>query len=426
MATPQPIHASLGTLYKEETLARQEKRYRDAIESYKNYFASDGSAIRIFSAPGRTEVGGNHTDHNCGKVLAASVDLDIIAVVEPLDEPVAVIKSEGFDENRILLNELDPREEEKNTATALLRGVAKGFTARGFSIGGFKAYTVSDVLKGSGLSSSAAFEVLIGTIFSYLYNFGKVSAIKVAQIAQFAENVYFGKPSGLMDQMASSVGGFVAIDFKDVESPIIENIKVDFQSFGHALCIIDTKGDHADLTSEYAAIPNEMKAIAKYFSVDSLRQICKQDIILNINALRAKFGDRAVLRAFHFFEENKRVDKLVNALKRDDFQAFLDSINESGNSSYKYLQNVFCPSRVEHQELGIGLNIAEYALGRKGASRVHGGGFAGTIQAFVPFELLQEFKMELEKVFGTDSCHVLKIRPVGGCEVDFIPPSIAN
>lgn len=419
MATPQPIQAALGTLYREETLARQEKRYRSAIKFYKNYFASDGREIRIFSAPGRTEVGGNHTDHNCGKVLAASVDLDIVAVVEPIAEPVAVIKSEGFDENRILLNELDPREEEKNTATALLRGVAKGFSSRGFSIGGFKAYTVSDVLKGSGLSSSAAFEVLIGTIFSHLYNFGKVSAIKIAQIAQFAENVYFGKPSGLMDQMASSVGGFVAIDFKDVESPIIENIKVDFQSFGHALCIIDTKGDHADLTPEYAAIPNEMKAIAEYFSVESLRQICKQDIILNVNALRTKFGDRAVLRALHFFEENKRVDKLVNALKRDDFKAFLDSINESGNSSYKYLQNVLCPGRVEHQELGIGLNIAEYALGRKGASRVHGGGFAGTIQAFVPFELLQEFKMELEKVFGTDSCHVLRIRPIGGCEVDF-------
>lgn len=419
MATPQPILATLGTLYKEEALARQEKRYRNAVKAYRKYFSSDGRAIRIFSAPGRTEVGGNHTDHNCGKVLAASVDLDIVAVVEPLDEPVAVVKSEGFDENRILLNELEPREDEKNTANALLRGVAKGFAARGFSIGGFKAYTVSDVLKGSGLSSSAAFEVLIGTIFSYLYNFGKVGAIKIAQIAQFAENVYFGKPSGLMDQMACSVGGFVAIDFKDSESPIIENIKVDFQSFGHALCIVDTKGDHADLTDEYAAIPHEMKAIAEYFSVDSLRQLCKQDMILNINALRTKFGDRAVLRALHFFEENKRVDKLVNALKRDDFQAFLDSINESGNSSYKYLQNVICPNRIKHQELGIGLNIAEFALGRKGASRVHGGGFAGTIQAFVPFELLQEFKMELEKVFGTDSCHVLRIRPIGGCEVDF-------
>ncbi len=417
MAT-KPIIAKLEQLYKAETLEQQKKRYAKAIEDYKAYFVSDGSAIRIFSAPGRTEVGGNHTDHNCGKVLAASVDLDIIAVVEPLDERVAVIKSEGFDENRILLDELDIAESEKNGATALLRGVTKGFLNRGFKIGGFKAYTTSNVLKGSGLSSSAAFEVLIGTIYSYLYNEGKVDPIKIAQVAQYAENVYFGKPSGLMDQMASSVGGFVAIDFKDTESPIIENISVDFDSFGHALCIIDTKGDHADLTPEYAAIPAEMKAIAEYFSVSVLRQICKADIMLNINLLREKFGDRAVLRALHFFEENKRVDKLVNALKRSDFQAFLDSINESGNSSYKYLQNVYACSHVEQQGLSIGLNVAEYALERKGASRVHGGGFAGTIQAFVPFDLLKEFKMEMEKVFGTDSCHVLKIRPFGGCEVD--------
>ncbi len=412
-----PITATLDILYKEEALASQRLRYESAIKAYKEYFSSEGENIRIFSAPGRTEVGGNHTDHNCGKVLAAGVDLDIVAIVEPIDEPVAVIKSEGFDENRIELGDLDVRESEKNTADALLRGVSKGFRDRGFKTGGFKAYTVSNVLKGSGLSSSAAFEVLIGTIFSYLYNEGKVHPIKIAQIAQYAENVYFGKPSGLMDQMASSVGGFVSIDFKDTDSPIIENINVDFDSFGHALCIVDTKGDHADLTPDYAAIPQEMKAIAEYFSVKTLRQICKQDIILNINILRDKFGDRAVLRAIHFFEENKRVDKLTNALKRNDFQAFLDSVNESGNSSYKYLQNVYSSSDVKHQGLSIGLNIAEYALQRKGASRVHGGGFAGTIQAFVPFELIKEFKMEMEKVFGKDSCHVLKIRPFGGCEV---------
>lgn len=413
----QPKLVKLADIYREEALEAQKKRYENAIAAYKEYFASAGENIRIFSAPGRTEIGGNHTDHNCGKVLAAGVDLDVIAIVEPLEEPVAVIKSEGFEENRILLDELEPVESEKNGATALLRGVAKGFKSRGFKIGGFKAYTVSNVLKGSGLSSSAAFEVLIGTIFSYIYNNGKIDPVKIAQIAQFAENVYFGKPSGLMDQMASSVGGFVAIDFKDVESPIIENIAVDFDSFGHVLCIIDTKGDHADLTPDYAAIPAEMKAVAEYFSVPVLRQICKQDIILNMNILREKFGDRAVLRSLHFFEENKRVDKLVNALKRKDFQAFLDSINESGNSSYKYLQNVYSCSDVVHQGLSIGLNIAEYSLERKGASRVHGGGFAGTIQAFVPVELLKQFKMEMEKVFGKDSCHVLKIRPVGGCEV---------
>lgn len=416
MAT-QPILATLDLLYKEEALTAQKARYEKAISDFKKYFSSNGENIRLFSAPGRTEIGGNHTDHNCGKVLAAGVDMDIIAVVEPLDEPIAVVKSEGFDESWILLEELDVLESEKNSTNALIRGVAKGFKNKGLKIGGFKAYATSNVLKGSGLSSSAAFENLVGTIFSYLYNDGKVNPIKIAQISQYAENVYFGKPSGLMDQMASSVGGFVAIDFKDVQSPIIENINVDFDSFGHALCIIDTKGDHADLTPDYAAIPAEMKAIANYFAVPELRHLCKHDIVLNINVLRGKFGDRAVLRALHFFEENKRVEKLVNALKRNDFQAFLDSINESGNSSYKYLQNVYSNSHVEQQGLGIGLNIAEFALQRKGASRVHGGGFAGTIQAFVPFELLKEFKMEMEKVFGGNTCHVLKIRPVGGCEV---------
>ena len=416
--TPKSKKVGIDILYKEDALDIQKKRYKKAVEDYKKYFSSDGEKIRVFSAPGRTEVGGNHTDHNCGKVLAASVDMDIIAVAEPIDEPIAVIKSEGFDENRVRLDELEVVEEEKNSATSLLRGVLRGFRNRGFSTGGFRAYTTSNVLKGSGLSSSAAFEVLIGTILSFLYNGGTVDPIKIAQVAQYAENVFFGKPSGLMDQMASSVGGFVAIDFKDVESPIIENIDVDFDSFGHALCIIDTKGDHADLTSDYASIPAEMHAVAEYFSCQNLRQLVKHDIILNINLLRERFGDRAVLRSIHFFEENKRVDKLVNALKRNDFQAFLDSINESGNSSYKYLQNVYSNNDVTHQGLSIGLNIAEYALERKGASRVHGGGFAGTIQAFVPFELLKEFKMELEKVFGNGSCHVLKIRPVGGCEVD--------
>ena len=251
----QPITATLDLLYKAEAIEQQKQRYTKAVESYKSYFASEGGEIRIFSAPGRTEVGGNHTDHNCGKVLAAGVDMDIIAVVEPIDEPVAVFKSEGFDECRISLDQLDVIESEKNTTHALIRGVAKGMKNRGFRLGGFRAYATSNVLKGSGLSSSAAFEVLVGTIFSYMYNDGKVDPIKIAQIAQFAENVYFGKPSGLMDQMASSVGGFVAIDFKDVESPIIENVNVDFDSFGHALCIIDTKGSHADLTPDYAAIP---------------------------------------------------------------------------------------------------------------------------------------------------------------------------
>ncbi|MGN0596770.1 MAG: galactokinase [Ruminiclostridium sp.] len=416
MAKPQI--SSLELLYTADCVQAQERRYEKALEGFVNHFGTP-SSYRVFSAPGRTEVGGNHTDHNHGKVLAAGVNLDVIAIVEPTEDGVITVKSEGFPESVIRLDSLDVVESEKNTADALIRGVAAGFKKDGDRIGGFKAYTTSNVLKGSGLSSSAAFEVLIGTILSHLYNDGKITPIKIAQIAQYAENVYFGKPSGLMDQMASSVGGFVAIDFKDTESPLIEHIDVDFASFGHALCIVDTKGDHADLTPDYAAIPAEMKAVAGHFGCDCLRRICKQDIILNMNILREEFGDRAVLRSLHFFEENNRVDKLVHALKTKDFGAFLDSINESGNSSYKYLQNVFSSSDITHQGLGIGLNIAESTLARKGASRVHGGGFAGTIQAFVPLEMLKEFKMNMEKVFGADSCHVLNIRPVGGTEVDW-------
>ncbi len=409
---------TIDKLYQQKELKYQKERYNKAIDSYKSYFAGIGEDFRLFSAPGRTEVGGNHTDHNHGKVLAASVNLDVIAVVEALDIPKIVLKSEGFDESAIDLTDLEPKENEKNTADALIRGVAAGFKKNGYNIGGFKAYTTTNVLKGSGLSSSAAFEVLVGNILNSLYNNGGMSEIKIAQIAQYAENVFFGKPSGLMDQMASSVGGFVAIDFKDTESPIIEKIGTDFDSFEHALCIIDTKGSHADLTPDYAAIPEEMKSIARHFSVEYLRQICKPDIMLNIEDLREEFGDRAVLRSLHFFDENERVDKLVHALKAKDFNSFLDSIKESGNSSYKYLQNVFSTNDIKNQGLGIGLNVAESVLNRKGASRVHGGGFAGTIQAFVPLDMLKEFKMSLERVFGGGSCHVLSIRKIGGCEVD--------
>ncbi len=414
----KPIKADLEELYRADTLDYQKKRYRKLIDAYKEYFSSDGQDIRVFSSPGRAEIGGNHTDHNNGKVLAACIDLDIIAAVEPIDEPVAIIKSEGHREARININELDVREEETLKAPAIMRGIAAGFRNRGFRTGGFRAYTLSNVGKGSGMSSSAAFEVTVAVIFSYLFNEGAVDPIKLAQICRYAENTYFGKHGGLMDQLAAAVGGFVTIDFKDMESPIIEHINVDFESFGHTLCIIDTNGDSGDRNAEYRTIVEEMHQIAEYFSVSNLRQLVKQDIVLNINVLRDKFGDRAVLRAIHFFEENKRVDKLVNALKRNDFQAFLDSVNESGNSSYKYLQNVYACSDVKHQGLSIGLNIAEYALERKGASRVHGGGFSGGIEAFVPIELIKLFKMELEKVFGNGSCHVLKIRPIGGCEVD--------
>lgn len=409
---------SIAELYSSGELEKQKARYRKTVEDYKSYFGGVGDGFRLFSAPGRTEIVGNHTDHNHGKVLAAGVNLDVIAVVEPVDEPKIVLKSEGFEENVVDISDLEVKESEKNTADALIRGVAAGFKKNGYRVGGFKAYTTTNVLKGSGLSSSAAFEVLVGNILSHLYNNGAVSAVKIAQIAQYAENVFFGKPSGLMDQMASSVGGFVTIDFKDSDSPIIDKIESDFNRFGHVLCIVDTKGDHADLTPDYAAVPAEMKAVAGHFSAEYLRQICRADIMLNMEVLRMEFGDRAVLRSLHFFNENDRVDRAVHALKTDDFNAFLDAVNESGNSSYKYLQNVFSSNDLRNQGLGIALNVAEDVLKRKGASRVHGGGFAGTIQAFVPVEMLKEFKMCLEKVFGAGSCHVLGIRKIGGTEVD--------
>ncbi len=408
--------STLKDIYPDSQLDMQKARYKKAEADFAEYFGSLGEH-RFFSAPGRTEICGNHTDHNCGKVFAASVNLDVIAVVEPTDDGKITIKSEGFPEDSISLDNLDVVPEEKNTSASLIRGVAAKFRQEGYSIGGFRAYTTSNVMKGSGLSSSAAFEVLVGTILSHVYNGGQISPVKIAQISQYAENVYFGKPSGLMDQMASSVGGFIAIDFKDTSSPVIESISTDFEKFGHALCIVDAKGDHADLTDEYASIPTEMKKIAEYFGCKHLREIARADIMLNINLLRNQFGDRAVLRAIHFFDENERVDKLVHALKTGDFAAFLGSVKESGDSSFKYLQNIYANTDVPHQCLSIALNVAEYSLHRKGACRVHGGGFAGTIQAFVPLDSLQQFKMNIEKVFGAGSCHVLSVRPIGGTEV---------
>lgn len=412
----KPIVRNIKEVYPEAQLKTQERRYRAAEVGFAEHFGELG-AHRFFSAPGRTEICGNHTDHNNGKVFAASVDLDVIAVVEQTDDGFVTIKSEGFPEDKVDINDLNVHPEEKNTSAALIRGVLKGFKKNGHDIGGFRAYTTSTVMKGSGLSSSAAFEVLVGTILSHLYNEGQISPVKVAQISQFAENEYFGKASGLMDQMASSVGGFVAIDFKDNDIPVIESIKCDFAKYEHALCIVDAKGDHADLSDEYSSIPKEMKEIASFFDCETLRSLALPDIMLNINVLREQYGDRAVLRAIHFFHENERVEKVVHALKNERFEDFLSSVRESGDSSFKYLQNIYANSDIRHQCLSIALNVAESSLHRKGACRVHGGGFAGTIQAFVPFDALKQFKMNMEKVFGTGSCHILSIRSVGGCEV---------
>lgn len=410
--------AQLVKLYGADALYKQKKRYENAAENFIEIFGKN-DGVRIFSASGRTEISGNHTDHNCGKVLAAAVDLDVIAIVVPTDDGVITVKSEGFDIISVDTADLAVREDEKNTSAALIRGVAAGFNNSNLKVGGFKAYMTSNVLKGSGVSSSAAFEVLVGNILSGLYNGNAVSAVKIAQIAQYAENEYFGKPSGLLDQMASSVGGFVAIDFRNTTAPVIVPIEFDIAKYGYSLCIVDTKGSHADLTPEYAAIPEEMKAAAAVFGKTVLREVDEEEFRANISKVREKCGDRAALRALHFFDENNRVDRAAEALKSGDIDSFLTVINESGNSSYKYLQNVFAATKSSEQGVSMGLYTAEKVLCGRGASRVHGGGFAGTIQAFVPDDILDEFIKAEEAIFGEGSCHRLYIRPVGGTEITY-------
>jgi galactokinase len=374
--------------------------------------------VRLFSAPGRTEIGGNHTDHQHGRVLAAAINLDILCAAAKNGDNIIRIKSQGFREDIIDLAELSIQESETGKAASLIRGVAARFQQLGCNIGGFDAYTVSDVLKGSGLSSSAAFEVAAGTILNHLYNGGAVDAVAIAQIGQYAENVYFGKPCGLMDQAASSVGGFVAFDFKDPANPVVEPVAFDFASCGHSLCIVDTGGNHADLTADYAAVAAEMRATAAFFGRETLREVDEADFYDKLGELRKALGERPLLRAMHFFGDNARVPKQVEALKSRDFEEFKRLIIESGRSSRDMLQNVFSTASPVEQGLSLALSLSERLLAGKGAWRVHGGGFAGTIQAFVPNGLLEDYRGQMEKVFGAGSCHVLSIRPFGGVEVE--------
>ncbi|MCM1329062.1 MAG: galactokinase [Ruminococcus sp.] len=410
------IDETLVKLYGEKALAAQRERYQRAEKAFAELFGNPENAS-VFSASGRTEIGGNHTDHNRGKVLAAAVSLDVIAFAVPTDDGVITVKSEGFPQDTVELSDLSVREGDKNSSAALIRGVADAFKRDGLNIGGFKAYTTSNVLKGSGISSSAAFEVLIGTVLSHLYNGGSVSPVKIAQFAQYAENAHFGKPSGLMDQMASSVGGFIEIDFADTANPVINEISYDFAGSGYSLCIVDTKGSHADLTPEYAAIPPEMKSVAEFFGKRELRDITREQLWENIAEVRKACGDRAVSRAFHFFDENGRVDREAEALRKGDVEAFLREVTASGNSSFKYLQNIFAAVNPKEQGMVLGLYTAEKVLNGRGACRVHGGGFAGTIQAFVPNDLLEKFTAETEHLFGKGSCYNLFIRPVGGTKI---------
>ena len=371
----------------------------------------------VFSAPGRTEISGNHTDHQHGCVLAGAVNLETVAEVELNGTNMICVQSEGYAPVSIDIEELAIREEEKNTTAALIRGVAANFKERGAKLQGFDAKVRSTVLPGSGLSSSAAFEVLIGTIINELFYDKKCTPVEIAQIGQWAENVYFGKPCGLMDQTASSVGGMVFIDFKDPAKPVVERLDFDFAAAGHALCIIDSGADHADLTDEYAAIPGELKQVCAFFGKEVLRDIPEEAFFEKLPEIRGKVSDRAILRAVHFYQENARVQAQAQALRDNDFDTFLALATQSGKSSWMYLQNITPAGYVEHQAVGVTLALCDTLLQGRGAFRVHGGGFAGTVQAFVPKDMLEGFKSGIEAVLGEGSCHVLSIRPEGGIRV---------
>ncbi len=407
---------TLKQIYTDNDINFQKERYSKLCESFEKQFGEKPQ--RFFSASGRTEVCGNHTDHNHGLVLAAGVSLDCIAAVVPTDDGIISFCSLGFGEERIDTSDLEAKQDELGTTAALIRGVCAGFAQRGLKVGGFKACSTSSVYTGSGLSSSAAFEVLVGDILGGLYNEGSVSDIEIAKISQYAENEFYGKPSGLMDQMACSVGGFTMMDFRSEKDPIVTPLKFDLSASGYSLCIVNTMGDHADLTPDYAAIPAEMKAVAQFFGKSVLREISREELEAESVMVRRKCGDRAFLRALHFFDENERVKAQAQALKNGDLETFFGLVNESGESSMCWLQNIFSCSKPQNQGLSVALYAAKKVLGNKGACRVHGGGFAGTIQAFVPDDLLDSFKLEMIKLFGDDCYDILSIRNVGGGEID--------
>lgn len=407
--------SALTSLYGASASA-QKPRYIRVLDAFANLFGEQNE-ISFFSAPGRSEVGGNHTDHNHGKVLAAAINLDAIAAVAKNGKDVIRLKSEGYDMDMVDITDLTPKKSEYSKSKALIRGVCAGFVERGYEIGGFDAATANDVVSGSGLSSSASFEVLVGTILNYLYNDGKVTPVEIAQIAQYAENEFFGKPCGLLDQMTCSVGGFVFMDFNDPSTPVIKPVKFEFESCAHALCIVNTGGSHSDLTDEYAAVKNEMISVAQRLGHGFLRDADQAQFLNSIDLMRGAVGDRAILRAKHFFSENDRVDKEVKALENKEFGEFKKLVIKSGQSSYMYNQNVFSVKDPISQPVSLGLCLCEELLDGKGAWRVHGGGFAGTIQAFVPIDMLADFKRRMELVFGEGNCYVLSIRPVGGVNV---------
>ena len=408
----------LREIYLSEDPAEQRARIRKVLDMYDARFGQDNGPVcgqvALFSAPGRTELGGNHTDHQRGCVLAASISLDLMAAAAPNGTSTVVLESEGYDVLRIDISDEMVHPEEANQTASLIRGIAAAIRQRGYQPQGFNACVISDVPGGSGLSSSAAFESLIGVIFNHMFCRDALDAVEIAKIGQYAENVYYGKPCGLMDQMACSVGGVIAIDFEQQENPQITRAPFSFADSGYQLCIIDSGADHMDLTEDYAAIPAEMKSIANYFGKEVLREVPEEQFYDQIVSLRKACGDRAVQRASHFYRENERVKAETAALLAGDFQTYLHVVRESGHSSFMYLQNVFSSRLPGKQAVAVALMIAEHILGGEGACRVHGGGFAGTIQAFVPKDQVEKFRQEMERVLGEGSCNVLQIRPYGG------------
>ena len=411
------LDRTLSYIYGEAALESQKKRYINAIDEFEELYGD--REISLFSVAGRSELSGNHTDHNHGCVVAASIDLDIIAVAASRDDNVISVKSEGFPEDVVDLSEYTCADTEKfGTSESIIAGMCAGFTKNGYEIGGFDAYTTSNVLKGSGLSSSAAFEDMIGNILSHMYNGGKVDNVEIAKLAQYADNVFFGNPCGLMDQVACAVGGIVAIDFEDPKNPVIEKVDIDISALGYNLCIVNTGGNHADLTDDYASVPAEMKSVAAYFGKSVLREVSKDELVAAIPTLREKVGDRAVLRALHFMNENERVSKQKAALAANDLDKYFEQVISSGRSSFCYLQNVYTTKNLTEQGLSLALCLAEgYLSDKRGAWRVHGGGFAGTIQSYVHESDVEGYRALMDSVFGEGKCIVLRIRPVGAVKV---------
>jgi galactokinase len=404
---------TLTLLYGKERLDDQRKRYIHLIDNFISLYGD--LEVGFFSVPGRSEISGNHTDHNNGKVLAASVDIDIIAVAARTEEKVIRIKSEGYREDVVDIKTLEPSSVRKNSSSAIIAGICDGFKKRGYTYGGFLACTTSDVLSGSGLSSSAAFEVMCGNILSHLYNDGKIPVMEIAKTGKYAENVFFGKPCGLLDQAACAHGGFLYMDFENTEAPVKEKLTFNLSDYGYSLCIVNTGGNHADLTDDYASVPKEMKACASLMGKNVLREVGEADFLSRISYLRGVVGDRAILRAIHFFRENERVEKQRKAIKNNDINTFLSLVSESGNSSFRFLQNVYTNKNVEEQGLSLALAVSEH-FGV--VCRVHGGGFAGTIQSYVPDDKKDEYKKALEGIFGAGACMFLKVRPYGAVRFD--------